>query len=96
MQLEQLGKDGDIASILERMMGQLLSKDVLYEPLKEISQRVRGFVYPSLKRAPPLSSARRVRCPGLRPARLTSAFPGGAAPHAVPLMACRARRLSAR
>lgn len=47
-QLEALGKDGDIAGILERMMGQLLSKDVLYEPLKEISQRVRCCTSPTL------------------------------------------------
>lgn len=28
-------------------MGQLLSKDVLYEPLKEISQRVRALQWPA-------------------------------------------------
>lgn len=68
-QLEALGKDGDIAGILERMMGQLLSKDVLYDPLKEISQRVRAELHTPAEnysparlhatRPPPARSARR-------------------------------------
>lgn len=33
-------QDGDIQKMLEMMMGQLMSKDVLYEPLKELHEKV--------------------------------------------------------
>lgn len=41
MQFEQMGADPAVASLLDTMMAQLLSKDVLYEPLQQISARVR-------------------------------------------------------
>ena len=36
-----MGADPAIASLMDTMMAQLLSKDVLYEPLQQISARVR-------------------------------------------------------
>ena len=36
-----MGADPAVASLLDTMMAQLLSKDVLYEPLQQISARVR-------------------------------------------------------
>lgn len=47
-----LGLDGtgggegeeELAGLLETMMGQLMSKDILYEPLKELSEKVRACV----------------------------------------------------
>ncbi|KAG6876132.1 hypothetical protein C0992_000781 [Termitomyces sp. T32_za158] len=44
--LAKLGKEGgsdeDMTSFLENMMGQLMSKEILYEPLKELSDSVRS------------------------------------------------------
>jgi peroxin-19 len=38
------GKDGDdakdVQGVLETLMGQLMSKEVLYEPLKELNDKV--------------------------------------------------------
>ena len=39
-----MGTDPAVASLLDTMMAQLLSKDVLYEPLQQISARVRPAV----------------------------------------------------
>lgn len=46
--LSQLGEGGEeteeqIQGLLESMMSQLMSKDVLYEPLKELHDKVRLF-----------------------------------------------------
>ena len=46
-QFEQMGADSAVASLLDTMMAQLLSKDVLYEPLQQISARVRASRPPS-------------------------------------------------
>jgi peroxin-19 len=38
---EEGGEDGEnIGSLLESMMSQLMSKDILYEPLKELDTKV--------------------------------------------------------
>ncbi|KAJ3810401.1 Pex19 protein family-domain-containing protein [Lentinula aff. lateritia] len=63
--LDDLGADGDgvedeaeLASFLESMMGQLMSKDVLYEPVKELNEKFPPF----LANPPtPLSSADQTR-----------------------------------
>ncbi|KAF6175398.1 hypothetical protein GIB67_036489 [Kingdonia uniflora] len=36
---DSLGKDGDMESMVETMMQQLLSKEILHEPMKEIGER---------------------------------------------------------
>ncbi|KAJ3864466.1 Pex19 protein, partial [Lentinula novae-zelandiae] len=72
--LDDLGADGDgvedeaeLASFLESMMGQLMSKDVLYEPVKELNEKARicGLLLlfpPFLANPPsPLSSADQTR-----------------------------------
>lgn len=40
--------EAELASFLESMMGQLMSKDVLYEPVKELNEkaRIRGLLLP--------------------------------------------------
>ena len=40
-QLEEVGGDPGMASVLDAVMSQLLSKAVLYEPLQQISERAR-------------------------------------------------------
>ena len=35
----------DLAGMLEQMMGSLMSKDVLYEPLKELSEKACPFFF---------------------------------------------------
>lgn len=37
---EEGGEEGEIGSMLETMMSQLMSKDILYEPLKELDTKV--------------------------------------------------------
>jgi peroxin-19 len=37
------GDDTELQKVLENMMGQLMSKDVLYEPLKELNDKVSGL-----------------------------------------------------
>lgn len=37
------GDDGELQKLLEGMMGQLMSKEVLYEPLKELNDKVGSF-----------------------------------------------------
>ncbi len=39
-----MGADPSLASMLDTFMSQLLSKNVLYEPLQQISMRVRACV----------------------------------------------------
>jgi hypothetical protein len=39
------GDDASLQNLLEGMMGQLMSKEVLYEPLKELNDKVGSF-YP--------------------------------------------------
>ena len=34
------GEDGDLQGMLETMMSQLMSKEILYEPLKELDEKV--------------------------------------------------------
>jgi len=53
--LEGLGGDGadpnaeqELTDVLQAMMGQLMSKEVLYEPLKELYEKVRRMVLPSI------------------------------------------------
>jgi hypothetical protein len=41
--LGDLGDDDSIQNLLEGMMGQLMGKDVLYEPLKELNDKVNIF-----------------------------------------------------
>jgi hypothetical protein len=41
--LESGGDDGELQKLLEGMMGQLMSKEVLYEPLKELNDKVGSF-----------------------------------------------------
>jgi hypothetical protein len=36
------GGEGDMHGILETLMSQLMSKDILYEPLNELKQKVRN------------------------------------------------------
>jgi len=36
------GGDGDMHGILDTLMSQLMSKDILYEPLNELNQKVRN------------------------------------------------------
>jgi peroxin-19 len=43
--LLESGDDGELQKLLEGMMGQLMSKEVLYEPLKELSDKV-GRIFP--------------------------------------------------
>lgn len=38
--LLESGDDGELQKLLEGMMGQLMSRDVLYEPLKELNDKV--------------------------------------------------------
>ena len=38
--LGDLGDDESIQNFLEGMMGQLMGKDILYEPLKELNDKV--------------------------------------------------------
>lgn len=42
------GEEG-LQGLLETMMSQLMSKEVLYEPLKEMHEKVRTFVSPALQ-----------------------------------------------
>jgi len=37
------GDDKELAGLLENMMGELMSKSILYEPLSELAQGVRPF-----------------------------------------------------
>jgi peroxin-19 len=39
-QMEGMSNSGDLQGMLETMMEQLMSKDVLYEPLKDLSDKV--------------------------------------------------------
>jgi len=41
--LLESGDDGELQKLLEGMMGQLMSKEVLYEPLKELNDKVGSF-----------------------------------------------------
>lgn len=47
--LNNIGVDGDdeegLQGLLETMMSQLMSKEVLYEPLKEMHEKVRKYVF---------------------------------------------------
>ena len=47
--LNNIGADGEdeegLQEFLETMMSQLMSKEVLYEPLKEMHEKVRDFVF---------------------------------------------------
>lgn len=53
--IAQLGSgeaDEEFSGILEGMMGSLMSKDILYEPLKELNDKVNTrllFIFPSLR-----------------------------------------------
>ena len=47
-QFETMGSDPSMASVLDTFMSQLLSKSVLYEPLQQISLRVRVTATPCL------------------------------------------------
>jgi hypothetical protein len=50
--LEQLEGSPEFASIMEKMMGSLLSKDVLYEPIKQMKEKVRFCFSPTLPASP--------------------------------------------
>lgn len=39
------GADGDVQGMLEGMMAQLMSKELLYEPMKELDEKVRAPLY---------------------------------------------------
>jgi peroxin-19 len=43
--LLESGDDSELQKLLEGMMGQLMSKDVLYEPLKELNDKVGCFFF---------------------------------------------------
>jgi hypothetical protein len=45
MGMEGEGSEEELANFLENMMGQLLSKEVLYDPLKELADKVRSTTY---------------------------------------------------
>ena len=51
--LNNIGADGEdeegLQGILETMMSQLISKEVLYEPLKEMHEKVRKLGFPALQ-----------------------------------------------
>ena len=38
------GDDASLQNLLEGMMGQLMSKEVLYEPLKELNEKVGSYL----------------------------------------------------
>jgi peroxin-19 len=38
------GDDASLQNLLEGMMGQLMSKEVLYEPLKELNDKVGSYL----------------------------------------------------
>ncbi|KAF9033722.1 hypothetical protein BDZ89DRAFT_1100875 [Hymenopellis radicata] len=38
------GDENEIANVLEKMMGQLMSKDILYDPLKELNDKFPGYL----------------------------------------------------
>jgi peroxin-19 len=40
-QMESLTDNGDFQNMLEGMMNQLMSKDLLYEPMKDLANKVR-------------------------------------------------------
>lgn len=39
-QMESLADNGDFQNMLEGMMSQLMSKDLLYEPMKDLASKV--------------------------------------------------------
>lgn len=41
-EFEEMGKKDDFQSVVDNMMKQLLSKDIMYEPVVEITKRVRA------------------------------------------------------
>jgi peroxin-19 len=42
-QMESLADNGDFQNMLEGMMSQLMSKDLLYEPMKDLAAKVSGW-----------------------------------------------------
>lgn len=44
-QMESLADNGDFQNMLEGMMGQLMSKDLLYEPMKDLAAKVSYITY---------------------------------------------------
>jgi peroxin-19 len=40
-QMESLTDNGDFQNMLEGMMNQLMSKDLLYEPMKDLAEKVK-------------------------------------------------------
>lgn len=43
-QMESLAENGEFENVLEGMMQQLMSKDLLYEPMKDMAGRVSGWI----------------------------------------------------
>jgi peroxin-19 len=41
--LDEFGEEGEMGGMMETMMKQLMAKDILYEPLKDMSDKVRLF-----------------------------------------------------
>ena len=39
------GDDKELAGLLENMMGELMTKSILYEPISELAQKVRPFFF---------------------------------------------------
>jgi len=46
-QMEGMAEGGDFQNVLEGMMEQLMSKDILYEPMLDLQQKVCGVFKPS-------------------------------------------------
>lgn len=42
-QMESLAENGEFENVLEGMMQQLMSKELLYEPMKDLAARVSGL-----------------------------------------------------
>lgn len=77
-QFERMGADPAMATVLDGMLSQLLSKDVLFEPLSMIAALFPGYLAKHASTLPPAETARLARQSALV-RRLLSAFdtPGG-------------------
>jgi hypothetical protein len=61
--LGDLGDDDSIQNFLEGMMGQLMGKDVLYEPLKELNDKVNIFTLTPFPPHTSITSSRPISLP---------------------------------
>ncbi|KAJ2959172.1 hypothetical protein NQZ79_g5309 [Umbelopsis isabellina] len=52
-QMESLADNGDFQNMLEGMMGQLMSKDLLYEPMKDLAAKYPDWLEKNKDKTPP-------------------------------------------